>query len=194
VLRNRGLLFFSDKTSDEGKRCPEVCPNENEKAMSELPFDPPKRNIQPGKVYTGEEPYVPKPAKPIQGKGHRGHAYCGRLCLPAFLYDEFQTMLGPKASEFDLLTWVIAQDKHFAEEYGVIDEPLTVWRGAFRAELAAKGWTTPRQRPVTAGNGSSGFQPIAPACPHNPRCDSPRLCLQNRVQAFHRKHAERRNA
>lgn len=117
-----------------------------------------------------------------QGKGHRGHAYCGRLCLPSFLYDEFQSILGPHAEEFDVLTWCVNQDKAFALDYGIIEEPLSAWRDAFRVELAVKGWSKPPVRtkaryavtpdPISTPNGSHYVTP----CPHPRHCVNTRAC------------------
>jgi hypothetical protein len=124
-------------------------------------------------------------------KGHRGHAYCGRLCLPHFLYDEFQSCLGPKAEEFDLLVWVTKQDAQFFKDFGLIAEPLTAWREAFRAELMARGWFTPtRQKPpLTRLMPSAAPRVVEETCPHTPPCHHAMACdVKQRIEGY-RRHA-----
>ena len=69
-------------------------------------------------------------------------------------------------------------------EYGVIAEPLTAWREAFKAEIASRGWYTPKKRTSNApqrtepdmkrfSNESSRY--IVP-CPHPHPCLNTRAC------------------
>lgn len=81
-----------------------------------------------------------------QAKGHHGHTYCGGLCVPHFLHEQFEEQLGPKAQEFDLLAWYPKRDAQRKREMIVIEEPLTWWREALRAEMAFRGWIQPQKR------------------------------------------------
>ncbi len=86
--------------------------------------------------------------KPV--KGHHGHAYCGGLCVPHWLNEQFSEQLGAKASEFDLLLWYVERDKRRKLEGTVTEEPLTFWREEFRTELAFRGWLKPKWTPKPA--------------------------------------------
>lgn len=118
-------------------------------------------------------------------KPHRGHAFCGSLCVPHFLFDEFQQCLGPRAEEFDLLSWMVNRDKMREHEQGVVEEPLTWWRDAFKAELRARGWTSPKPKPspIAPRTVSPAAPRVTPQgyrypCFHSPPCPNTWSCCQ----------------
>lgn len=85
------------------------------------------------------------PENIVAKRGHHGHTYCGGLCVPHFLHEQFAEQLGPRVNEFDLLAWYPRRDAQRKLEMIVIEEPLTWWRDAFKAELGARGWIQPRK-------------------------------------------------
>jgi hypothetical protein len=113
---------------------------------------------------------------------HHHHAYCGDLCVPMFLHEEFNGQLGTRAGEFDLLSWYPKRDSDRQFEQIVVEEPLTWWREAFRAELRARGWVKPRPAVTPA---KPSYHPMvlgAWRCPHTPRCANTTACIAQYLQ------------
>jgi hypothetical protein len=108
------------------------------------------------------------------------------MCMPTFLYQELQECLGSRAEEFDLLVWVTKRDAQRALEGDVTTDAVTWWREAFRAELAARGWTKPKK--YRAANSAPPMTPIKSTagitwpCPHDPPCVSTWYCGKRQLQ------------
>lgn len=117
-------------------------------------------------------------------EGHRRHAFCppngDGFCVPAFLHQEFDAMLGLHGPEFDLLAWYVETDKKRRQEQPTVGDPLAWWRDGLRAEMQRRGWLVPRgvlpdRRADPSVRGGS--------CPHLPiRCATISACVERTVR------------
>ena len=82
---------------------------------------------------------------------HRAHASCGRVCVPAFLHDEFRKRRNHDNADMELRDWYLAIDGEWAiggpkadQEPG---EPLSFWRARYEERwpgpAAARGGKQP---------------------------------------------------
>lgn len=63
---------------------------------------------------------------------HRSHAACGRVCVPAFLHDEFRRALGTVDADATLRAWY----DQVLDQLGsapVAEDPIRFWRTRFTA-------------------------------------------------------------
>jgi hypothetical protein len=124
------------------------------------------------------------PRTEIAREGHRRHAFCpprgDGFCVPAFLHQEFDAMLGIHGPEFDLLAWYVETDKRRRQEQPTVGDPLAWWRDGLRAEMQRRGWLIPRgvlrdrRADATVASGST--------CPHPTRCATISACIERTIR------------
>ena len=113
---------------------------------------------------------------------HRSCAACleSGLCIPLKLQEQLEAMLGEKVKDFDLPAFYRAADAERVRNRWVIDGVWQFILEAFRAEMRARGWSTPRwQRTPKAP--PEEFSRVTPKgvrypCPHAPPCISTWAC------------------
>lgn len=67
------------------------------------------------------------------GAAHRGHAVCGRVCLPTFLCDQFAAALGGADAPVRVRSWASALLRDVREDGAPIaDAPVDWWRARWR--------------------------------------------------------------
>ena len=88
---------------------------------------------------------------------HRAHAACGRVCVPAFLHDEFRKRRNHDNADMELRDWYLVIDAEWAiggpkadQEPG---EPLSFWRARYEehwpspaAGLKQPAWMTQKSQ------------------------------------------------
>lgn len=73
------------------------------------------------------------PTVPLSGRSHhRSHAHCGRVCVPAFLHDEFRRALPGDADANDrpVRDWYLTVEDAWAQK-AIGDDALVFWRARF---------------------------------------------------------------
>lgn len=116
---------------------------------------------------------------PLVTTEHRTHAACGRVCVPAFLHNEFTRRRNHPGADRELRDWYLAVDTEWQapprdrEETG---EPVAFWRARYDER-----W------PVVKASRS-----VSPArsdpwwyadCPHPDKCGSPSTCERLKREA-----------
>lgn len=132
--------------------------------------------------YTSEDPVESTHAR----AGHRRHAFCppngDGFCVPGFLHQEFDAMLGLHGPEFNLLAWYVETDQHRRQEQPTVGDPLAWWRDGLRAEMQRRGWLVPRSVLPDRRLMPPPWRPSPPAeaypwvCPHDPPCPHRAAC------------------
>jgi hypothetical protein len=117
-------------------------------------------------------------------EGHRRHVYCPAsgdgFCVPEFLHNELQTMLGRRAPEFDLLGWYVDTDTRRRNEQPTVGDPIRWWRDELRTQMQRRGWLIPRgalpdrRADATVASGST--------CPHPTRCATISACIERTIR------------
>jgi hypothetical protein len=85
-----------------------------------------------------------------RARGHKSHAWCGRVCVPDFLHKEFLRQLGgdvaaAEARLFELFKRTLAA---IPDDVPIPETPVKFWRRAFTAAFG------PPRRAATKGNGA----------------------------------------
>lgn len=101
-------------------------------------------------VVTGiaEDPDARAPSTPILGgqHGHRNHALCGRVCMPAFVYSELVRKRGgdEQAARRYVDEWFIACTKAIPETQVISESEPDYWRRRWAADHAPSVSTAPK--------------------------------------------------
>jgi uncharacterized protein YdaU (DUF1376 family) len=75
-----------------------------------------------------------------QSRGHIRHAFCGRMCVPDFLEDEFRRSIGGPAATVNarLETFYQATLASIPDEQPIGEEPVHFWRQAFARQFGPR--------------------------------------------------------
>jgi hypothetical protein len=69
-----------------------------------------------------------------EGSAHRGHAVCGRVCLPAFLCEQFVQALGGADAPMRVRSWAVSVLRLVDQSPEIIAlAPVEWWRAQWRA-------------------------------------------------------------
>ena len=113
---------------------------------------------------------------PIASGPHRSHASCGRVCVPAFLHDEFKRGLGGSDADADatLRAWY-ADTLDRLDLNTPVADPLRFWRERFVARF---GTPAPARVTVAIRKQAEHIRRTAwGRCKHDPRCGGYAECV-----------------
>lgn len=72
---------------------------------------------------------------PIHDASHRKHAFCGRICMPVPLFDEFVRRRNSVNADAEIIDWAIAVDNEWADGGKFADvepgEPYVFWKARY---------------------------------------------------------------
>ena len=90
-------------------------------------------------------------------RDHRGHAFCGRKCVPDFLHGEFVSSVGGADPDATVRQFYADVMDGIPADQPIGEEPLKFWRAQFSARFGSVTAVNPR----TAGNVSAAARFVA---------------------------------
>lgn len=79
----------------------------------------------------------PRRAPLVDQRAHRGHAQCGRVCLPANLFNEFVRRRNHDKADAEVRDWALSVEKTWAEKAEEPGDAYTFWRARYAEQWPA---------------------------------------------------------